>query len=291
MSLLNKRDYMPKRLPFDFRSVAPRRSPDWRWTAAVEMHSEKKRARCWEDPAIIDAARYLRALADRGDAHAIRQWPDLHAAHLIYQGGDEWRDEMEARLITGESFEVIAAKCGIAVTTVAAFERIFFNVANLLKANDWMMIQVIKIIPGQPVTLGQAWKYLGLAGGPILLDLMIDDFLGRPDPDVALRNELAAKGRFSVSLSAVDWSCAESVHSILAEGEQLFPRLTRGALLAAQLETIRKASETTKSQPVPKSKATRIKIKHLRRARKPRKEKSHGRQKSTLTENPIAVTA
>lgn len=210
---------------FDYRRFDPFRMPDWRWTLAQQLHADHSRARRWEDPGIINAARFLKVLNGKGETAARRQWPDLFAAHGIYRGGGVLKDELDARLLV-EPIGVISRKMGIEACTVAAFENCFFNVADGLDAFDWLMGQVVCLRPDVPVSEAQNWKYLALAGGPFLLDLMIGDFLGRAWPQVENRSGWAEKGRYIVREFAAGWSSTAA--AVIDEGCRRFPHLGRG---------------------------------------------------------------
>jgi hypothetical protein len=134
MNLLNWSEYMSNHSQFDYRSMSPLRGPDWRWTAAEQMHAQPSLAMPWGDPVIAEASIYLGVLAEHSDEAASQRWPDLAAAHSIYREGSVLRDQLEAWLLTGEPFEVVANKTGIATTTITAYEKYFFNVTNMLNA-------------------------------------------------------------------------------------------------------------------------------------------------------------
>jgi hypothetical protein len=219
---------MRRTIKVDGRSVSPFRQPAWRWLAAQQMHALGRRARRWEDFGVVDAYRYL-GVADRnGIAAAQLQWPALAKALSIYRAAGVMRDELEARLIAVEPYEVIVAKSGVPMETISAFERFFFNVEGSANAGDWLLTEAVRIIPGQPVTEGQIWKYLGMAGGPVLVDLMVDDFLCRPCNNPAERSQLAVKGRYVVREFATGLQLDAAAAAIVEEGCQLFPHLFNG---------------------------------------------------------------
>jgi hypothetical protein len=272
----------------DHRAFCPFRTPDWRWAAAEQHHVRRTRLQQWEDPLIAQATCYLAAAAVRGDAAAGRRRPDLAAAHAIYRAGGAVRDMLEAWLLTGEPLDVIAEKTGVTVPTIKAFESIFFHVRDALSAIDWLMYSVVKILPGQPVTEGQTWKYLALAGGPLILDLMIADYLGRREPAYADRAELAAKGRFIVREFATGWTDSAAVRSMLEECDRLFPRIKRDPHLRLHQEVTELALGGSKSHIMP----SRVQPKNNNspRPKWPRKENGHGRP-SEIRKQVVAVTA
>jgi hypothetical protein len=168
------------------------------------------------------------------------------------------------------------------------FEKHFFNVADCLLATDWLLVQVVKIFPGQPATEGQVWKYLALAGGPLVLDMMIADYLGRPEPAYADRAELAAKGRFVVREFATGYTDAAAVRSMLEECDRLFPGIKRDPHLRLHREVIELALGGSKSHIMP----SRVQPKNNNspRPKRPRKENGHGRP-SEIRKQVVALTA
>jgi hypothetical protein len=267
---------MPQNVQIDAGLFSPFCTPDWRWISAQESDAQRRRRSKWDDAKVSDAIRYLRVLRSEGASVATNQWPALFAAHLIYRSSGMERDELEARLLSGEPFDAISVKTGIAIQTIVAYEAIFFQVVDALNATDWIVNSVIKITPGKPVTEGQTWKYLAWAGGPMILDLMIDDFLGRPDPGFPERRDLAAKGRYIVREFATGLQLDSASAAIIEEGCKLFPHLGRGhrgnkqdQILAAELQFLRSAVGLEElpehSEPLP-------------RHRKASKDKRHGRQ-------------
>jgi hypothetical protein len=211
----------------DRRRYDPFRTPAWRWKIALEHVCLKRRLRSWEDEAIKEALRYLRECQRAQTARQLSRvkdrWSDLTKAHAIYVAGGVLRDELEARLIAGESFEVIATKSRTAAAVVAAFERYFFNVAHALNALDWMMICVVGLYPGldRKPTERECWCYMAMAGGPVLLDILIDDHLGRPNPNFPNLHELAEKGRFAVRDYVTNWYSKKSGAATLKAGFRL----------------------------------------------------------------------
>jgi hypothetical protein len=187
----------------DYRRCSPWRRPDWRWQAAEAHVAANHYPRQWEDAAIGQAIKFQRVLQrmrakDTRAALELRSSP-LFSAHAIYISGGVIRDELEARLLC-QSVPAIADKMRVSPTVVQTYGQIFFHVADALGAVGWLSSQVIGVgewSHRQP-TERDIWKYLAIAAGPIVLDLMIADHLHRPDPAMPNRALLAAQGRHSV---------------------------------------------------------------------------------------------
>jgi hypothetical protein len=211
----------------DFRRYDPFLTPAWRWKIALEHARLNRRPRRWEDAAIKEALRYLRECQRAQTARQLLKvkdrWPDLTKAHDIFVAGGVVRDELEARLIAGETFEVIATKSSTSAGVVAAFERFFFNVADALGAVDWMLCVVIGVYPGlnRKPKERECWCYMALAGGPVFVDILIDDHLGRRNPKFPNLHELAEKGRFAVRDYVTDWHSKKSGAATFKAGLKL----------------------------------------------------------------------
>ena len=125
-----------RRFSGDYRSHSPFRTPAWRWECAQQHLQRGDRLRRWEDPSIKTAVQFLRAEARvataRGRAMVLRRWPELVAARELYQNGGVQRDELEARLLAGESIAVAAEKLNIAPSVAALYVTFFFDVVDHL---------------------------------------------------------------------------------------------------------------------------------------------------------------
>ena len=183
----------------DPRCFSPIRTPDWRWQAVLSHIRHKTCPGTWEDPAIARAYRFLAppepACAYTGKREVRRHCPDLSAAHAIFTLAGVVKDELEARLLC-QSPEEIEGAMGISADVVRTFATLFFDVQDSLHANDWLLFQAVALL--FPPTEGQCWRYLALAGGPVILDLVVSDYLGRPEPHYPDRHELAERARFLV---------------------------------------------------------------------------------------------
>ncbi len=224
---------MPSKLT-DYRRGDPTRTPDWRCRAAQTHLERGSRPRRWEDEGIIELVKF--ALALEGAAAPAqrltvqRRSPALALAHEIYHRGGVVRDEIEARLLAGESADAIGEKTGIAAVAISAFEHYFFEVIECLHAHDLIMFQAVGIGPWRGVmpTEAQAWKWIAVAVGPWPLDLMIADYLGRLEPVVSDRAWIAKKLRFAAKDHALGYS-AEAIKTLMPEWCELFAEEIRAA--------------------------------------------------------------
>jgi len=186
----------------DIRSYSPFRTPDWRWQAALDHVHRQTRPRKWEDPGIVQVRRFLLAFNRAGSEakrnRVERTWPDLYGAHAIFTGDQIRRDELEARLLC-ESVEVAAEKMNIPVGVVTAYAETFFDVLHCRQALDWLLEHAIRAHSfAKPPKENECWRYMALAGGSVILELLIADHLGLPQPQYPDRHELAERARFRV---------------------------------------------------------------------------------------------
>lgn len=89
------------------------------------------------------------------------------------------RYEIEARLLSGESFKDIADRCGLPEVTIEFYEKLFFNVTDRLKNKMY----VFHIAIGDQLHRGMTdrdygilWKIYGYVRGPEMLDFLIGTF-------------------------------------------------------------------------------------------------------------------
>lgn len=186
----------------DIRRLSPFRSVDWRWREAGNHRKNHTSPAEWEDPGVSKAYQFQVALSG-ADTQTKRVdlaqcWPELAAAHAIFILADVERDELEARLIC-EPVDVIAKKMGISPGVVGAFADTFFDVIDSINALDWMVFQAVGVHRfSLPPKEAECWRYLAFAGGPFVLDLMIADHFGHPDPHYPDRRQEAERARFLV---------------------------------------------------------------------------------------------
>jgi hypothetical protein len=162
--------YYPDLLRYSFF-----RPTDWRWRRArwlVERGRSFSRRR--DDDQTGRAVRYLRALGRGHAAAAIRQFPDVHGARRLHDGGGPTRLLVEARLLARQTSVEVARLTGLAPEVVDAFEAMFFNCRDRLDARDWVLVQAIDHGGGgreEPrAALIRSFAY---HGGPPVLDAVL----------------------------------------------------------------------------------------------------------------------
>ena len=134
------------------------------------------------DPDVEEYARYMRSLS-AGEATATQalsasRQAVVSAAHQLAQQDDPVRWLVEAAILAGESDEQVAARCGLDPSVIATFERLFFAVRDSLKAEVWVLTQVIgRVWQGfHDDELNRLWRGFAYFGGPLILDTLATHF-------------------------------------------------------------------------------------------------------------------
>ncbi|MFA9478920.1 hypothetical protein ACERK3_11530 [Phycisphaerales bacterium AB-hyl4] len=186
----------------DFDPINSFRSPAWRLGAAVHLLASGRPPRASRlEPGVAEAIRYLQAKAfSLRRARAIS--PALAQAEAVWtrHGPRAW--QLEARLIAGEPVEQIAAKVDLPAAAIHAYERTYFDMTIGGHVIDRIAGGAAAQSRGDDAGLDESltWRWLGWTGGPVLIDLMVADYLKRPSPAWPDRAELATKGRLVTRL-------------------------------------------------------------------------------------------
>jgi len=173
------------------------RVPDWRWRRACELATMGEDwPRCADnDCQVLHAARFRCSVMHADDGPILRQLrrrkPAQYAAWCAYTdpGSARARWELEARLLTGDSDEVIARRIPLKPDAIACYESWFYNVRDRLDQWDWVFQQLL--FPLLPASKGDQefeylWKHYGFTGGSAVLDSLIYGFCEERHPtDVA----------------------------------------------------------------------------------------------------------
>ncbi len=235
------------------------RSPAWRWLRAVDLaDSDRRVVQGSDDKHVRAAVRFVRALelvrSDRVKARLARRFPALHAAHALYAAGPSWpRWELEARLLTDESFDRIGDRLGLSGATVEAYHDVFFDVRGRLDTYDWVAHHVL----GRKVRVGLTeddidlvLKLYAYQGGVVVLDDLLAYYREPPDPSVRtevldadaraalraklmIRSSILARGLPADGPSALRWVdvLQRAVDKLLrAEAEASLVRMLDAAL-------------------------------------------------------------
>jgi hypothetical protein len=171
---------------------------DHRWRAARACVEQGRPPAACDDPWVRQAVRYLAERGDRpgpGDlARLGEQMPAVSQAFDLHQADPpHLRWVIEARTLSGESFDAIARKCGLLPEAIEMYAKLFYDVIDMLGADTWVMCQAVgpRLFRGMTEQdLDVWWKLLGYCFGPLMLDTLIDHSDGLPRP--ADDGELAA---------------------------------------------------------------------------------------------------
>ncbi len=175
---------------------SPFRPVDWRWAKATLQREDPRTAsllRHQNDEWTTKARRFQEALDavsdDYGKLLLARRWPHLSEAHTVrFENSDRRlvRFEIEARLLTGEPYERIAAHSGTSAGGVAWYEKLFFSVSDRLDRRGW----IVNCVIGESAHAGLSerdfdvlWKLYGYWGGPDVLDAVMAKTYDSPRPD------------------------------------------------------------------------------------------------------------
>ncbi len=130
MSPIPIRVHVDVRLPDGYLSSA------WRWGQATESIRLGQHPNVFPDAAIHAAWAYLKdvsaAQTQKEMAAARRKHALLAAAHRLYRDAGPIRGVIETALRRNVDLAAIATATGLAVVVVAAYEALFFHVANVI---------------------------------------------------------------------------------------------------------------------------------------------------------------
>jgi hypothetical protein len=127
------------------------RPVDARWQRVVELQRFGLRATGdFDDQWVREGLRFLRCWeADRDAGQHERlaaEMPDFAAAHRLHRCSDPLeRGRVEALLLAGQSFEVVAAACDLAPAAVAAYEALHFQVRGRLDAWGFILAHAFEV--------------------------------------------------------------------------------------------------------------------------------------------------
>jgi hypothetical protein len=133
--------------------------------------------RRWADGWVRRGRRFIHALRRPQEGNGPRRPRAVQAieqAYQLYSGpGSFQRGEVEARLLAGETFEEVAARCDSRVEAVEAYHALFFEVQGVLKAADY----IANVVIGRRLHCGLTeedvdllLKCFAYCGGPLVLD-------------------------------------------------------------------------------------------------------------------------
>jgi hypothetical protein len=102
-------------------------------------------------------------------------------AWRLHQSEDSSKWHLEARLLTGEAFDEVARRCGLASDVVESYARLFFDVADYLHARDYLMHRLLPRgawLGFSPADIALMLKTAALIGGPEVLDVALRALTG-----------------------------------------------------------------------------------------------------------------
>lgn len=155
----------------------------------------------------------LESTAEIGDpfrvsAAATQPVTQSQSEQLHLQGGPvAW--EMEARLIAGQSDELIADRLGLSTETVAEYVTAFCDFRAELDHDTRLFFNAVLggLTPGGELTEGDIWRLVAWLYGPVGVDLIVDDYHGRTDPENTEEAALAGLLRAQAVVRFVNPRC------------------------------------------------------------------------------------
>lgn len=205
----------------DIRLADPFLTPHWRHARVLQMLASVPPERCrrYDDQWIRGYKQFL-CIWKSGESRRndlMHEHPGLFFAHRMFHGGIQVdpnvRFLIEARLLSGASYEDIANSCKTLPETIEWYERLYFNVSDFLEHKDWILHQVllpaserfsdamagagdssgeyptsdanttllvpVTRVPVQPIVkphFDMSLKFFAYYGGPIVCDIMISGF-------------------------------------------------------------------------------------------------------------------
>lgn len=213
--------------PCDWLPDSFSRSPAWRMLRAAHRLKEKVPADPHVDDGWVDVAQRL--LRPAGPSHLTAA---VRAANDLWVTDKAARWHLEAQLLTTRSIDEVAAACALAAPVVEAYHQLFFDVRTRLHASDWVLRLAVRSNPinefAGPQPAG-VWKYMGFAGGPLALDIVVAVTSDRPLPswlrETFVTDPAFEEQRFrlktKLSVAALTAKSASQLGSLLDLSEQL----------------------------------------------------------------------
>jgi hypothetical protein len=187
-----------------YSEANPRRPVNWRYERARSIIEggpplSRKYDDAWVARAVKFRQEYNYCEGEMDHALLAMKYPDVYWAHDIWyntinpDGANPFKSEMEARILSADTYGNVATRLATTMDVVTAYEKLFFNIEERRHNRGYIAHQVM----GPAIYLGIQetdfdilWKLLGYMGGPVVLDMMIDGFVGAGRPTTTA--ELAA---------------------------------------------------------------------------------------------------
>lgn len=172
----------------DFYKGNPFRSPQWRAERASFLLANRQLPNGFDDKYIRAYRKLLILQKDNTGMGPFLEMPHAYVAASINNFPDtEWRDILQAKLLTEEEYEDIGHWLGIESEAVDFFEKVFFNVRDRMQHRGW----IIKVILGAPEEReskrkngqltnsqrGVIYRLFAFYGGPEALEAAMSGFM------------------------------------------------------------------------------------------------------------------
>jgi hypothetical protein len=181
-----------------YRRVRAGDGPWWRWNRAGDLLQPGRCPDSLDDAATLAAWRFRLGLAGApvptGAPAPNATDALLPAAHAIFAENGPLRWEIEARLIVGTAPAQVAERLGIDPALIDAYTTVFFDVIGRTDSIGWLAsyLPIGFFTPPNP-TEAEMWMHVAATGvgAKGTLDVLVADFLGRPDPVLPDRHQAA----------------------------------------------------------------------------------------------------
>jgi hypothetical protein len=123
--------------------------PNWRWRLARHLPRRRREPDRW--------LRRARLVAGRLSGKTrLRKDPDVMTAYQLSQLPELALAELQARILADEGQDALARRCGVSVSAIEGYEKIFWDVRRRLDNAPWIRNTVIRlpatgVWPGKPV--------------------------------------------------------------------------------------------------------------------------------------------
>jgi hypothetical protein len=191
-----------------------KRTPAWRWRLALRLVETGRRTTNRHDARTRELVRFARYLdRDADETTAVRLthfWSDHNDALLLHMDPSSWiRWELEAWLLTDESFGGIARRMDIGEELVSVYHDCFFDVRERLHARGWVTSRILRsMLPGclsERRDIDLFLKFYAYHGGVRALDALLD-YYRRPPDTGAVPGELGPEARAELGSNLRIWA-------------------------------------------------------------------------------------
>jgi hypothetical protein len=169
-------------------AVNPFRSPSWRCARVMKLLRLELPPRRFDGYPIRAYRRFILNCNAAGNDEqqlevAYEDLPHVASAHSLHYSPEiEAQQILEARLLTGETFEVISSRLGLETQAVELYEQLFFDVRSRLRARDVINKFILdsrgarSFCKDGTMTVEQRgflYRLFAYYDGPLVLDAMI----------------------------------------------------------------------------------------------------------------------